>query len=223
MSKVLPKLSVFYAARSDDTAAEKDIELQEEIQFSDENELYPVVEYAETESATDSILCRICYQQDTFEDLLSPCNCRGSIAYVHKTCLERSLSAKGKATCDLCFFKFDATYKRRYSLLQSLWVWITHPNTRAYFWLDFFSYLLLNIATVALFGMTLQSMDLFSKRKLFSNKRDAMAVTVTYGLSLFCSFLMLFIHFVASVTFTRFQILAWYDWWRTTFNIRLKN
>lgn len=219
MSNRLPKLSVIYMAECKDTT-ETDTQPEDIKVTFDADGFYPVVEY---EKSIDSILCRICYGYDSLENLLSPCNCKGSIAYVHRDCLEMGLSLKGKAICDLCCYQFDAIYTLKYSLMQSIWVWITDSNTRLNFWLDFFSYFMLNIATIALFGITIQSMDLFLHRNLLRNTRDVVTVTMTYGISMFCSFVMLFIHFMGSITFARYQILAWFYWWRNSFDIRLKN
>ncbi|KAK0429106.1 hypothetical protein QR680_011195 [Steinernema hermaphroditum] len=45
--------------------------------------------------------CRICYQED---DLVSPCLCRGTLGYVHSSCLTLWLKKKGtgEMRCDVC-------------------------------------------------------------------------------------------------------------------------
>ena len=45
-------------------------------------------------------LCRYC-QSDTISDLTSPCNCVGTIEYVHEDCLITWLQSKAENTCEL--------------------------------------------------------------------------------------------------------------------------
>ncbi|KAK7084531.1 hypothetical protein SK128_014665 [Halocaridina rubra] len=47
-------------------------------------------------------MCRICHEGDSVEELISPCNCTGSLALVHKTCLERWLNMTNGSKCELC-------------------------------------------------------------------------------------------------------------------------
>ncbi|XP_076069795.1 uncharacterized protein LOC143041653 [Oratosquilla oratoria] len=51
-----------------------------------------------------STLCRICYSDDIHEELTSPCQCSGSMSFVHKSCLERWLSSTSTDCCDLCHY-----------------------------------------------------------------------------------------------------------------------
>ena len=61
--------------------------------------------------------CRYCFGAANGwvvkEPLVSPCRCSGSMAYVHKSCLERWLSVRDANECDLCrfMFKTDFVYK----------------------------------------------------------------------------------------------------------------
>ncbi|XP_060857881.1 E3 ubiquitin-protein ligase MARCHF2-like isoform X1 [Metopolophium dirhodum] len=66
------------------------------------------------------IMCRICYDvfyfsfawgrtqlnDDKKENTVSPCNCVGSHAHVHVTCLEQWLSVSKSSTCDICSYTF---------------------------------------------------------------------------------------------------------------------
>ena len=49
--------------------------------------------------------CRICYEEDGI--LLTPCRCRGSIAYIHKECLLSEIQFSLKNECTIC----NETYK----------------------------------------------------------------------------------------------------------------
>jgi hypothetical protein len=61
-----------------------------------------------------SIFCRICHQNESFElksDLISPCNCSGSMANVHQHCLQRWASIASTSVCDICGFNYNCRQK----------------------------------------------------------------------------------------------------------------
>jgi hypothetical protein len=63
------------------------------------------------ESSNDQLKqCRICLDNDHPDELISPCLCNGSSAYVHRKCLNdwRSENANGKGfkSCDICQFEY---------------------------------------------------------------------------------------------------------------------
>ncbi len=73
-------------------------------------------------------MCRICHsgensllsiegsEEKRVESLISPCLCSGSVAAVHKTCLEKWLSIKEDVEdwrCELCGFKYVVSTKTR--------------------------------------------------------------------------------------------------------------
>ena len=51
------------------------------------------------------VICKICYNGSEEEPLLSPCNCSGSIKYVHQSCLMKWLRAR-KPVCELCNYTY---------------------------------------------------------------------------------------------------------------------
>ena len=51
------------------------------------------------------VICKICYNGNEEEPLLSPCNCSGSIKYVHQSCLMKWLKAR-KPICELCNYNY---------------------------------------------------------------------------------------------------------------------
>jgi len=66
---------------------------------------HPARPHAEsTEAEAD---CRVCLATDAVENLLSPCNCDGSVRYVHKECLRRWALQQGRVACEMC----GATYR----------------------------------------------------------------------------------------------------------------
>jgi len=67
-------------------------------------------------SSDGSVICRICHCGDTNEEpLLAPCHCTGTMAMIHRTCVERWLSTRtrGRQKCEICGFKYTTTMKLR--------------------------------------------------------------------------------------------------------------
>ncbi|XP_068707472.1 E3 ubiquitin-protein ligase MARCHF3-like [Montipora foliosa] len=68
--------------------------------------------------------CRICQTSRSSEDinagevLVNPCNCKGTLAFVHKSCMERWLNLRNQDNCELCHFKFKT--KRKFKPLHKL-------------------------------------------------------------------------------------------------------
>eukprot|EP00937_MAST-01D_sp_MAST-1D-sp2_P002332 g2332.t1 len=81
--------------------------------------------------------CRVCRGEETPDNpLFSPCNCNGSIKFVHQACLEQWLEQSGKVSCELCEYKFH--FSRRFATdaparlptLEVLECWSTKVVTR---------------------------------------------------------------------------------------------
>lgn len=68
--------------------------------------------------------CRICHSKSTTDMIQSPCLCRGSVGCLHRTCLEKWLRISCNTSCELCAFTFRVVEVRRYSLPQSVGVWL---------------------------------------------------------------------------------------------------
>ena len=61
--------------------------------------------------------CCICYLRNPAEELISPCNCKGSVKKVHSSCLKNWVkhcsSGLGMTNCMLCTSEYRSTYQRR--------------------------------------------------------------------------------------------------------------
>ncbi|XP_078251712.1 E3 ubiquitin-protein ligase MARCHF3-like [Rhinoraja longicauda] len=68
-------------------------------------------------------MCRICHEGSNQEDLLSPCECTGTLGTIHRSCLERWLSSSNTSYCELCHFKFSVEQKPR-----PLVEWLRNPG-----------------------------------------------------------------------------------------------
>ncbi|NXD87567.1 MARH3 ligase, partial [Halcyon senegalensis] len=61
----------------------------------------------------DRPMCRICHECSSQEDLLSPCECTGTLGTIHRSCLEHWLSSSNTSYCELCHFRFAVERKPR--------------------------------------------------------------------------------------------------------------
>ena len=64
-------------------------------------------------SSNSSAICRICQDADKTENLRTLCQCTGSIAKYHVSCLEKWLSVSKTDTCELCQQHFATKRKPR--------------------------------------------------------------------------------------------------------------
>lgn len=55
--------------------------------------------------------CRICNLGEP--GLITPCQCRGSFAFVHASCLNQWLETTNQERCDICRFKYEMTKKKK--------------------------------------------------------------------------------------------------------------
>ncbi|XAR65192.1 Ubiquitin--protein ligase [Bertholletia excelsa] len=66
---------------------------------SDEEE--PLIKLAE---------CRICQEEDSIENLETPCACSGSLKYAHRKCVQHWCNEKGDITCEICHKPYQPDY-----------------------------------------------------------------------------------------------------------------
>jgi hypothetical protein len=56
--------------------------------------------------------CKICLDIDDIDNFISPCNCKGSLKYIHYKCLESSIkSVKDGTKCEICNYKYESIKK----------------------------------------------------------------------------------------------------------------
>lgn len=55
--------------------------------------------------------CRICYELDNPNNMASPCECSGSIKFVHKTCLGNWINSSKSTRCSMCLRDYNNTVK----------------------------------------------------------------------------------------------------------------
>ena len=49
-----------------------------------------------------TLSCRICLEQSRLTELVSPCRCKGSLKYIHKTCFVNWIDKSKSLICELC-------------------------------------------------------------------------------------------------------------------------
>ncbi|KAF5449644.1 hypothetical protein F2P56_030068 [Juglans regia] len=65
------------------------------------NEEEPLIQMAE---------CRICQEEDSVENLETPCACSGSLKYAHRKCVQHWCNEKGDITCEICHQPYQPGY-----------------------------------------------------------------------------------------------------------------
>ncbi|RVE52871.1 hypothetical protein evm_002528 [Chilo suppressalis] len=76
-------------------------------------------------------ICRICFGGESAERLVRPCGCRGTIAAVHRTCLERWLLQAATSYCELCRHHYVVTRSHKWSWMRSVAEWARSGRGRA--------------------------------------------------------------------------------------------
>ncbi|KAL6566467.1 hypothetical protein OROGR_002082 [Orobanche gracilis] len=80
----------------------------------DDDEVVVVV--IEDEDVDESTLligtgeCRICQEDDSINNLESPCACSGSLKYAHRKCVQYWCNEKGDITCEICHQLYQPGY-----------------------------------------------------------------------------------------------------------------
>lgn len=167
--------------------------------------------------ATASMVCRICQTNTANEVLISPCHCKGSMGYVHLSCLERWLNQSSRSYCELCKYQYSAVETKRYGLCEGLWLWMRHPRNRTHVQSDFLIAILLTIVTAGLVCVCILGMHYFviEAKKLGMSKMWTKIVV--------CAFLGTVIvgYIVTIYLLVKDELVPWYHWWKNTVDVRL--
>src|ERR1700761_3179353 len=60
--------------------------------------------------------CRVCFETTDQNLIVSPCDCRGSMAYIHFQCLKNCIEKSGQQKCGICgqnWFGIEFVKKRK--------------------------------------------------------------------------------------------------------------
>ncbi|XP_015956925.1 uncharacterized protein LOC107481217 isoform X1 [Arachis duranensis] len=83
------------------TAGPSDSAPRAEDEDEEEDEEAPLLQMAE---------CRICQEEDTVNNLESPCACSGSLKYAHRKCVQHWCDEKGDIICEICHKPYEPGY-----------------------------------------------------------------------------------------------------------------
>ncbi|KAL0278229.1 UNVERIFIED_CONTAM: hypothetical protein PYX00_000106 [Menopon gallinae] len=168
---------------------------------------------------TNTPLCRICQGPSAATNyLVSPCNCKGTLAFVHFSCLEKWLNTSSRISCELCSFQYDTLQTRRYSLLESLRLWIRHPVNWRHLQVDFFIFTLLSIVTLGFVLICVFGLEYF----IIEGKKYGVSQMWTKGVLNFFMTVIIVGYTGSMVFLLKEQLRPWYYWWTNTYNIKLR-
>ncbi|KAG4207948.1 hypothetical protein ERO13_A03G101100v2 [Gossypium hirsutum] len=64
----------------------------------------------EEEPLIQTAECRICQEEDSVENLETPCACSGSLKYAHRKCVQHWCNEKGDIICEICHQPYQPGY-----------------------------------------------------------------------------------------------------------------
>ena len=64
-------------------------------------------------SESTMMICRICHESESREELVSLCKCAGTMGLLHRSCVEKWLSSVNSNQCEICNFRYITSKKKR--------------------------------------------------------------------------------------------------------------
>ncbi|XP_072380457.1 E3 ubiquitin-protein ligase MARCHF3-like [Diabrotica undecimpunctata] len=168
-------------------------------------------------SSIISLVCRICYDSEKDEDLITPCNCKGTVAFVHRSCLETWLGESNTASCELCHAVFQTERVPRYTSGISIWHWCWKSNGSAQdVRSDVVACTIITPLTIIITYVCLFSSEYYNQIK-FASVPAARWTSVTM---LIMIGIMLIAYYMWVYSTIRMHARRWYNWWQRTCNVR---
>nr|XP_037877159.1 E3 ubiquitin-protein ligase MARCHF8 isoform X2 [Bombyx mori] len=167
-------------------------------------------------SSIGSNVCRICMTRGR-ERLISPCNCKGSLANVHLTCLERWLNQVGRNHCELCGFSYPAIRTPRYTVLQALRLWFGNPRNRSHLQSDCLIFWLLSTVTAGLLAVCIVGTQYF----VIEGNKFGISHRITETAMDFFMAIVLCGYSVTVYLLWKDHYIMWNRWRRANVNVRL--
>uniref|UniRef100_A0A0A9W913 E3 ubiquitin-protein ligase MARCH3 n=1 Tax=Lygus hesperus TaxID=30085 RepID=A0A0A9W913_LYGHE len=170
-----------------------------------------------TSSDLSSCICRICQTAKSKEQLISPCNCKGTLGKVHLSCLEKWLNFCGRQYCEICKYHFQVKKTRRYGIAQSLRIWVRHPRHRIHLRSDLIIGFILTLITVALccicaFGV-----------RYFISEGVKLGIPAVYSEGVILIFMAIIVlgYSVTIYLMCKDHVVPWYRWWSRSLVIKI--
>lgn len=164
-----------------------------------------------------STLCRICQTNTVNEDLISPCNCKGSLAYVHYSCLERWLNQSCRNYCELCMYQYEVIETQRYSLCEAILLWIRHPASRTQLQTDLLIATVLTLLTIGVIVVSWHGMEYMAVEV---NKMGISRMWV-HGFLFTLLTIVIAGYSIIIYLLARDNIKLFYTWWKNMVDVKL--
>ncbi|CAG9769914.1 unnamed protein product [Ceutorhynchus assimilis] len=163
-----------------------------------------------------SVRCRICYDNEKPEELMAPCQCKGTMAFVHRSCLETWLGESGLTYCELCSQSFTTERTPKYTSTKSIWTWFKcgsrHParSLRG----DVIACGIVNPLTIIVTYICLYSSEYYDHQRFSSpSKWTAVCLLLVIGI-------LFFGYYLWASSVLRTYSLMWYSWWQRSCIVR---
>lgn len=163
------------------------------------------------------ITCRICYEShcddNNDDNLIEPCHCTGTVAKVHRWCLEKWLNSKSDLRkCELCLFEFNVKTLLKYRMVESISIWF-RQSTRCQELLHdslFFG-------SITIISMLMMWLIIYGAIFVYKDNDGLNQLPHAYFISLCVVGILWIIILISSIVmFFKLQIGPWYRWWRST-------
>ncbi|KAF5301200.1 hypothetical protein FQR65_LT08935 [Abscondita terminalis] len=172
-------------------------------------------------SSIISIVCRICYDGDKDEAIITPCRCKGTVAFVHRTCLEKWLAESNSTSCELCHYVYRTERTPKYTARESIWRWFRYHPQNAGFPIrglrnDIFACSILTPLAIIITYVCLFSADYYNQKK-FANIPAAKWTSVSLLVMLS---IMIIGYYLWVYMIIKYHGKAWYYCWQRDFMVR---
>ncbi|XP_076252903.1 E3 ubiquitin-protein ligase MARCHF3-like [Rhynchophorus ferrugineus] len=165
-----------------------------------------------------SVHCRICYDNEKPEELIAPCHCKGTVAFVHRSCLETWLGESGTTTCELCHQIFKTERTPKYTSPKSIWKWLLYGSrypgqgVRG----DIVACTIITPLAIIVTYVCLYSSEYYSQQK-FAQVPAARWTSISL---LVMIVVMLFGYYLWVYSVIRLHARMWYNWWQRSCVVR---
>ncbi|XP_056648476.1 E3 ubiquitin-protein ligase MARCHF3-like [Diorhabda sublineata] len=141
----------------------------------------------------------------------------GTVAFVHRSCLETWLGESNTTTCELCHQIFNTERVPRYTSAKSVWYWCWRSNGSAQdVRSDLVACAIITPLTIIITYVCLFSSEYYNQVK-FSSVPAARWTSVSL---LIMIGIMLIGYYMWVYSTIRMHARRWYNWWQRTCNVR---
>ncbi|XP_065225195.1 probable E3 ubiquitin-protein ligase MARCHF10 [Planococcus citri] len=115
-----------------------------------------------------SCTCRICLSSQDTEHLIRPCNCRGTMEFVHAFCLQNWIAVSSRLSCEVCQCGYRGRKMSKYGVLSSI-----YPYLQARWYQP-----KINLSLLFVFHLIeqifLETRDYYTKKGKYRSRRDTL-------------------------------------------------